>query len=55
MHTIITGSPGCGKTTIAKIIGEIYLALGILKTNKFVVARRSDLIGSHLGETSIKT
>ena len=54
-HTIITGSPGTGKTTLAKILANIYLNLGIFKNNKFIIAKRSDLIGRYLGETAIKT
>jgi hypothetical protein len=54
-HVMIMGAPGVGKTTIAKIIGDLYLKLGFLNNNKFIVARRSDLIGKYLGHTSIKT
>jgi SpoVK/Ycf46/Vps4 family AAA+-type ATPase len=55
MHTIICGSPGTGKTTLAKIIGEIYLSLGRLDNDKFIVAKRSDLIGAYLGQTAKNT
>jgi SpoVK/Ycf46/Vps4 family AAA+-type ATPase len=55
LHTVIKGAPGCGKTTLAKIIGQIYLKLGILKTDKFVVAKRADLIGKYLGHTAVQT
>jgi len=54
-HIIITGPPGVGKTTLSKIIGDIYLNLGFLNNNKFVLARRNDLIGKYLGHTSDKT
>jgi len=56
-HTVIAGPPGVGKTMLAKILGEIYLKMGILKGNKliFKTAKRSDLIGKYLGHTSIKT
>ena len=54
-HVMITGPPGVGKTTIAKIIGKIYLALGFLDNNKFNIVRRSDLIAKYLGQTAIKT
>lgn len=55
LHTVIMGDPGCGKTEMGKILGKIYSALGFLKSDKFVVARRSDLIGEYLGSTAIKT
>jgi hypothetical protein len=55
MHTVIEGPPGTGKTEVAKIIGRIYLAMGILRNNKFVKATRSDLIAGYLGQTAIAT
>jgi SpoVK/Ycf46/Vps4 family AAA+-type ATPase len=55
MHTVIQGPPGVGKTEVAKIIGKIYLAMGILKNEKFVKARRSDLIAGYLGQTAKAT
>lgn len=54
-HIVITGPPGVGKTTLAKILGNIYKNLGFLKNNKFLKARRSDLIGQFCGQTAIKT
>jgi DNA polymerase III delta prime subunit len=54
-HVVITGDPGVGKTTIAKIIGRIYLAMGFLSNNTFTTAKRSDLIAKFLGQTAIKT
>jgi hypothetical protein len=55
LHTVIEGPPGTGKTEVAKIIGEIYLGLGILQNKTFRIVRRSDLIGGYLGQTAIKT
>lgn len=52
MHTVIQGPPGVGKTEVARIIGKVYLAMGILKNDKFIKAKRSELIGQYLGETS---
>lgn len=58
-HTIIKGPPGVGKTMLAKIIGELYLQMGIIKNSNselvFNIARRCDLIGKYLGHTAIKT
>jgi stage V sporulation protein K len=55
LHTVILGMPGCGKTTVAKIIGTLYSNLGILKNKSFTIAKRGDLIGEYLGQTTIKT
>jgi len=54
-HISIEGSPGCGKTKLAKIISKILIGLGILENKKIVYAKRTDLIGTHLGETGKKT
>lgn len=54
-HIVITGDPGVGKTTLARILGKIYLSLGFLTKSKFVLARRSDLIGEYCGHTAVKT
>lgn len=54
-HIVITGEPGVGKTTIAKIIGKIYLAMNFLKNDNFISARRSDLIAEYCGQTAVKT
>jgi len=55
MHTVIYGPPGTGKTEMAKIIGQIFSKLGILKKGTFKKATRSDLIAGYLGQTAIKT
>ena len=55
LHTVIMGKPGVGKTTLARIIGNVYIGLGLCQNNNFIIAKRSDLIGRYLGETAIKT
>ena len=55
MHTVLYGSPGTGKTEVAKIIGQIFSKLGILKNETFKKVVRSDLIAGYLGQTAIKT
>ena len=51
----LTGSPGTGKTEIAKIIGKIFSNLGILKNGTFRKVVRSDLVAGYLGHTAMKT
>jgi SpoVK/Ycf46/Vps4 family AAA+-type ATPase len=55
LHTIISGPPGVGKTEFARIYADIFVRLGILKTDKFVEIKRDDLVGEYLGQTAPKT
>lgn len=55
LHTVITGSPGCGKTELGKILGKVYKAMGILENGNMKIVSRSDLIGKYLGHTAAKT
>jgi ATP-dependent 26S proteasome regulatory subunit len=54
-HLVIQGTPGSGKTEVARIIGKLYYSLGIVKKDKFTLVRRSDLIGKYLGHTAKMT
>lgn len=53
-HFIFTGNPGTGKTTFARIFGEVLNAVGALPTGQFVEVSAKDLIGRYLGDTEEK-
>jgi hypothetical protein len=55
MHTVIMGSPGCGKTEVSKILANIYISLGFLSKGHITFAKRSDMIAEYLGQTAVKT
>ena len=55
LHCVITGSPGCGKTTFIEIYAKILTKLGICKSGHIVKVKRSDLIGKYLGHTAAQT
>ena len=55
MHMIFKGNAGTGKTTVARLLSEIYYNLGYIKKNKLVEVQSQDLIGEFLGQTGPKT
>jgi stage V sporulation protein K len=54
MHMAFLGNPGTGKTTVARIVGNMYRSLGILSKGHFIEATRTDLIAEYQGQTSLK-
>ncbi|KIF72360.1 CbxX/CfqX [Streptomyces sp. AcH 505] len=53
-HFVFSGPSGTGKTTVARIIGRVFYALGLLGGDHLVEAQRADLVGEFLGQTAVK-
>jgi hypothetical protein len=54
-HLVLRGEPGTGKTVGARLLTELYAALGIVRYPKFIEASRADLVAGYVGHTAIKT
>ncbi|MCM3708708.1 MULTISPECIES: AAA family ATPase [Cytobacillus] len=55
LHSVFTGNPGTGKTTVAKIYAELLKECGFLKRGHLMVASRADFVAGYVGQTAIKT
>ena len=52
---MFTGNPGTGKTTVARLLSQIYRAVGVVSKGHLVETDRSELVAGYVGQTAIKT
>lgn len=52
LHSVYLGNPGTGKTTVARLVGQVLYEEGALSNNKFVEVSRQDLVSGYLGKTT---
>jgi SpoVK/Ycf46/Vps4 family AAA+-type ATPase len=54
MHLVFTGNPGTGKTTVARILGEVYHSIGLLDSGQTIMVNALDLLAKYVGQTAPK-